>query len=73
MEVNENGNLTCDFIRREVMGKDHSIVCQNKNCTTNIRAIIPSDTLVNENADKIRFSLKPQKLYIFDKDSEKRL
>ena len=73
MEVNENGNLTCDFIRREVMGKDHSIVCQNKYCASNIRAIIPSDTLVDEDVDKIKFSLKPQKVYIFDKDNEKRL
>ena len=73
MILDDNGNLTCDFIRREVMGKDHSIVCKNKYCGANIRAIVSGDTFVVDDREKIKFSLKQDKVYVFDKRSEKRL
>lgn len=73
--VDGDGTFNCDFIRRDVMGKDHSIVSFNENCISDndVRAIIPSDTLVDETAKKIKFSIKPSKIYVFDKESEERL
>ena len=75
MVVDKNGVLECDFDRREVMGRDHSVVCHNRECISDvdIRAIIPSDTQVDTDAEKIRFTLKPMKVYLFDKESEERL
>ncbi len=72
--VDDNGVLNCKFIRREVMGRDHSVVSSNDNSTSNdVRAIIPSDTIVDENRSIISFNIKPSKLYVFDKESEQRL
>ena len=75
MVVDENGVLGCEFDRREVMGRDHSVVCHNRECISDIdiRAIIPSDTVVDTESRTVRFSLKPSKVYLFDKDSEERL
>ena len=75
MVVDKKGVLTRKFDRREVMGRDHSVVCHNKECISDIdiRAIIPSDTEVDANAKTITFSLKPMKVYLFDKESEERL
>ena len=73
--VDKDGNFTCKFDRREVMGRDHSVVSHNDNCISDkdIRAIIPSDTIVDEKVDIVKFSIKPSKLYVFEKESEKRL
>ena len=73
--VDYKGPFSCDFIRRDVMGRDHSIVSYNDASISkqDVRAIIPSDTIVLENESKIRFDIKKSKLYLFDKESERRL
>ncbi len=73
--VDEQGVLKCEFLRREVMGRDHSIVSFNSNCISSpdIRAIIPSETKVDENNKFVTFSIKPSKIYVFEKESENRL
>ena len=73
--VDKKGSFHCDFDRREIMGRDHSIVCHNDNCisSVDIRAIIPSDTVFDENSKTVTFALKPKKVYVFDKESEKRI
>ena len=38
-----------------------------------IRSIINADAGVDHEAEKVRFSIKPHKLFIFDKESEKRI
>lgn len=75
LTVDNNGPFKCEFDRREVMGRDHSVVCHNDNCISDedIRAIIPSDTIVDENSKTISFSIKPSKIFVFDKESEKRI
>lgn len=75
MVVDNNGVLTCNFDRREVMGRDHSVVCHNDKCISDedIRAIIASDTVVDETSKTVKFNIKPSKIYIFDKESEKRI
>ena len=73
--VSDSGVLTCDFIRRDVMGRDHSVVSYNKHCVSDkdVRAIIPSDTVVDESSKTVKFEIKPSKIYVFDRESEERL
>ena len=73
--VSDSGVLTCDFIRRDVMGRDHSVISYNEHCVSDkdVRAIIPSDTVVDESSKTIKFEIKPSKIYVFDKESEERL
>lgn len=72
--VDDNGSMVCDFISKEVMGRDSSIIASHAGFTgQNIRAIISSDTALNVKDGKVRFSLKPGKVHIFDKVTEERL
>ena len=73
--VSDIGTLTCDFIRRDVMGRDHSVISYNEHCVSDkdVRAIIPSDTVVDESSKTVKFDIKPSKIYVFDKESEERL
>ena len=54
------------------MGRDHSVVCHNPNCISDvdIRAIVPSDSVIDEEAATIHFSLKPYKVHIFNAESQ---
>ena len=71
--VDEKGTFKCKYERTQVMGRDISIICHNENCISDedIRAIVPSDIRV-EDRDEIRFSLKPNKVFVFD-SMERRL
>ncbi len=71
--VDEKGTFKCKYERTQVMGRDISIICHNENCISDedIRAIVPSDIKI-EDRDEIRFSLKPNKVFVFD-SMERRL
>lgn len=70
----ENGVLSCQLNRVEVMGRDVSVVCSNQYCeNTDIRAIISAENHININADVVRFDLKPQKVFVFAEDTQDRL
>lgn len=71
--VDEKGTFKCKYERTQVMGRDISIICHNENCISDedIRAIVPSDIRI-EDRDEIRFSLKPNKVFVFD-SMERRL
>jgi multiple sugar transport system ATP-binding protein len=72
--VDENGPLACRFINREVMGRDTSVIASNEHFLgENIRAIIPSEEEVVPVEGCVRFSLKPQKVRLFDKIIEERI
>ena len=72
--VDENGPLACRFINREVMGRDTSVIASNEHFLgENIRAIIPSEEEVVPAEGCVRFSLKPQKVRLFDKIIEERI
>ena len=72
--VDENGPLECDFINREVMGRDTSVVATHSLFTgESIRAIVPSEEKIDAKDGKVRFSLKPAKVRIFDFDTEERI
>ena len=73
-ELNENGVLTCDLQRVEVMGRDVSVVCTHGNCeNAAVRAIISADNVVNIATTKVSFDIKPHKLHIFDAETQQRI
>lgn len=73
-ELNENGVLTCDLQRVEVMGRDVSVVCGHSDCeNAAIRAIISADNGVNTASATVRFDIKAHKLHIFDAETQQRI
>ena len=70
----ENGPLTCDMDRIEVMGRDVSVVSTHPAMTGKcIRSIISADIRPDAGLKQVRFSLKPHKVFLFDKESEERV
>ena len=68
------GSLSCDLVRVEVMGRDISVVCTHPNAQNDtIRAIISSENLSDITGQKVRFLLKPGKVFLFDSDSGDRI
>ena len=71
--LEENGVLTCNLDRVEVMGRDISVVSthpQSEN--VNIRSIISAENTVSP-ATGVRFNLKPGKVFLFHKETEERI
>ena len=72
--VDEDGALECDFSNLEVMGRDVSVVASHKASEAPIvRAILPSDSKLPARTSTVRFSLKREKLLVFDKTTEERI
>lgn len=72
--LDDNGPLCCDFRGIEIMGRDISVVSANRFCeNAAIRAIISADSRVNPQGNTVRFSLKPEKVFIFDQETEARI
>lgn len=70
----ENGKISCKLERVEIMGRDISVVCTHEaSQNAKIRAIISSDNKVDVAADSIRFDILPGKMFIFDRNTEKRI
>ncbi len=70
----KKGPFTCQLSNLEVMGRDVSIVAKHeKSENPIIRAIVDADNKVDTSLPTIRFSLKPHKVFIFDKETEERL
>ncbi len=65
----ENGPLVCDLQSIEVMGRDVSVVSKHAaSANPLVRSIINSDTKIDATAEKIRYSLKPHKVFLFSKE-----
>ena len=72
--LREDGPLSCELNRVEIMGRDISIIAGHKACTAQtIRAIIGADTGVNTAASQVRFALKAGKVFLFHKETEERI
>ena len=70
----QDGSLTCDLVRVEVMGRDVSVVSTHPNFSgATVRSIVSSDTSLDMAAGKVKFNLKPHKVFIFDKATEERI
>lgn len=72
--LRDDGPLTCDLNRVEVMGRDISVVSTHACCeNAAIRSIINAENQVEPDAKTVRFALKPHKLYLFDVQTEERI
>lgn len=72
--LSENGALRCKLSEVEVMGRDITVVASHSELDgVEIRAIINSESRGEVHGDEVRFDLKPNKVYIFDKTTEKRI
>ena len=72
--LDENGPMHCKLSSLEVMGRDVSVVSTNAaSLNPVIRSIINSDNKVDTTAETVRYSLKPHKVFIFNKETEERI
>ena len=73
-ELKENGSFTCHLNAIEVMGRDISVVCKHEKCeNVAIRAIIDAENVVDTSKDTVQFKLKPNKVFLFRKDTQLRI
>ena len=73
-ELDPNGRMHCTLSSVEVMGRDSSIVCTNPaSVNPVIRAIINSDNRVDTGRSTVAFSLKPHKVFLFNRETEERI
>ena len=72
--VDEKGPFTCELSSIEVMGRDVSVVSKHSSSANPvIRAIINADSNLNATNATISYSLKPHKVFLFDKETEDRI
>jgi len=72
--LDENGPLVCALKGVEVMGRDISVVSTHPAMQVAvIRSIIGSENRFSVSGTAVRFSVKPDKLFIFNKDTEERI
>lgn len=68
------GPVVCSLDRVEVLGRDVSIVCAHPACQAGtLRAIINSQHEVSSDARTVSFSLRPDKVFLFQRESEQRI
>ncbi len=72
--LEENGPFTLALKRVEVMGRDTSVVSSHPaHRGVTVRSIIPSRKKGSITGSSVRFSLVPEKVFLFDRDSEARI
>lgn len=78
--LKEDGAFHCQLERVEVMGRDISVVCTNAaSVNPTVRAILSTDQKISLNAVRkeeetfVAFSLIARKVFLFDKETEKRI
>lgn len=70
----EDGPLCCSLKGVEVMGRDISVISSNEACeAAAIRSIISAEKRVDTGAPFVRFAVKPGKLFLFDKETQRRI
>ena len=73
-ELNPNGGLTCNLTNVEVMGRDVSVVSIHEaSINPSVRSIIDADNKVDLAAGTVRYSVKPHKIFLFNKETEERI
>ena len=73
-ELDPFGPLSLNLQNVEIMGRDVSVVSTHESSVKPvIRSIISSDCKIDLNAEKVNFTVKPHKLYIFNKETEERI
>ncbi len=68
------GKFKAKLSNIEVMGRDVSVVCTHEAAQSPIiRAIVDSDSNIDPKKETVSFTLKPHKVFVFDKETEERL
>ena len=72
--LDANGPMHCKLNSVEVMGRDNSIV-SNHPASLNpvVRSIMDADNKVDPAAETVSYSLKPNKVFLFHKETEERI
>ncbi len=72
--LSETGALSCRLSNLEVMGRDVSVVSSHSASENPaIRSIISAENKLDLAAAMVRFDLKPNKVFLFSKETEKRI
>jgi multiple sugar transport system ATP-binding protein len=72
--LDPNGSLVLNLSNLEVMGRDVSVVSRHEaSLNPVVRSIINSDANIDPKSETVSFSLKPHKVFIFNKDTEERI
>ena len=72
--LDDNGPLVCELKNVEVMGRDVSIVSNHTSALSPVvRSIINSDNKIAVDSTTVSYTLKPHKVFIFDKQTEERI
>ena len=72
--VDETGPMVCHLQRVEVMGRDTSVVSDHAASRNPVvRSIIPARRRPDPSLHTVRFTLMPDKVYLFDPETERRV
>ena len=72
--VDPAGPMHCELKRIEVMGRDTSIISSDSaSLDDSVRSIVSGDISSISDVHSVAFSLKPEKVYIFDHNTEARI
>lgn len=71
--VDDEGKFKCELKGINIMGRDITVLSSNSACKNVIRSIVSAENRIDEEAETVRFNLKPYKTYIFDKRTEERI
>ncbi len=72
--LDAQGPMEVNLNRVEVMGRDTSVVSTHPaSRNVQVRSIIPARNKVNKEAPTVRFSLMPDKVFLFKADTEERI
>ncbi len=68
------GKLVCHLNGVEIMGRDVSVVSTHPaSLNPVVRSIINSDNKIDTSAETVKYSLKPHKVFLFNKETETRI
>ena len=72
--LREDGPLSLDLVRVEVMGRDISVVSTSAvSINPTVRSIIDAEMRLEVKEEKVRFALRPSKVLLFHKETEERI
>ena len=73
-ELDPKGGLCCSLSNVEVMGRDVSVVSTHEaSINPSVRSIIDADNKVDLSVGTVRYSVKPHKIFLFNKETEERI
>lgn len=72
--LDQEGTLNCRPSGVEVMGRDITVICANEaSDNPAIRAIVSAENQVDLTLGKVRFHVKPNKVFVFRRETEERI